>query len=419
MGPPKLLIAGRGPLAILGARVATARGYAPTLLFDPAPFPPFLLTGEGVGPSSGILGFLLREAGFPDSRLPEARDGGESRLLYFGKTHRMLGCPLPAGGLSSEEEERFFSGLRLLGESVFPESENRMKQSYRVTSTRFPWNKRLLNWILEPERKKEDLPGSLRKVAESVLGPWSAFLSEIRPFAGLSQRKSTDAELIRVLMHLSSARTRVIRAFRDLFDVEQWSVETSVPGVPFVTWEGRTLDVTKSGSRWTVSGGSAAFGPQNSFDRVLSLSAPPEFPLGEGACPVIRSAVPSFWPSGLLMSGEGGSSFLIRSPGADPDRREGRLIFSKTSGEGAESWVERWNGHSLQPFLFSGQIRHRHVDPLLAVSPGSLSPPRNKTPYLKVAGNYAEMTDPSVIPVVTEDWLADLSMALPSRTASS
>jgi hypothetical protein len=376
------------------------------------------MTGGGVG-ASGILGFLLREAGFSDSWRADAGDGEESRLLYFGKTHRMLGCPLPAGVLSTEEEERFFPGLRLLAESVFPELENRMKQSYRVTSTRFPWNKRLLNWILEPERKKEDLPGSLRKIAESALVPWSAFLSEIRPFAGLSQRKWTDAELIRVLMHLSSSRTRLIRGFRDLFDVEEGRVERSLPGIPFVTWEGRTLGLKKSGSRWSVSGDSEAFGPQNAFDRVLSLSAPPEFSLGEATCPVRRSAVPSFWPSGLLTSGEGGSSFLIMSPGVDPDRGEGRVIFSGTSDEGAESWIERWNAHSLSPFLLSGQIRQRHVAPLLAISPETLSPPRNKTSYLRIAGHYAEMTDPSVIPVVTEDWLADFSMALPSRTASS
>jgi hypothetical protein len=303
---------------------------------------------------------------------------------------------------------------------VFPEIENRLEESYRSTSGYIPLGRRLANWILEPERKKEELPRTVRRIADPLLEPWQGFLMDLRAFAGFSSRRWNDAELIRALMGLVSSKGRIIRTFRDLLGMDEEEMKVHFSGnshVPVRIWDGKTLLVRKGDHRGRVAleNPGHGTGTEESYDRILSLAGIPTTPLSDMTCTLRIPSIPSSWPSLAMLSEEGMSSFLILPSPAEPHRGEARLMVPAGSGESPDLWIERWNRQTLYPFLVPGSQRIRETRPLLALSPKDFSTPRQKTSNLSVAGHYSDLTDPSLLPILTEDWLADLSMVLPAR----
>lgn len=439
MSPLKILIAGDGPLALLAARIAASRGYSPTLLSSSSPASPFLMLGNGGGEPGGLLSALLAEAGLPP---PKSRRGPHTAqsavFLYLGRVHRLLGCPLPVAGLTPEEEARFFPGLGTLSGSVFPELENRMDQSYRASSTFFPLGKRIMNWILEPERKKEHLPSSIKKIADSVLEAWRPLLDDFKPFAGVSSRKTNDPELLRAIMHLASARARIVMGPEDILLGDGGPVSPS--SIHRIERGEAPVVLGKSGrhGQWSLLAKEPDERSPNIFDRVLSLTGEPVVRVREMSCSFDPSAIPAHWPSSLLLSEGTRSSLLILPPtsGNSSGGRARMVIAENPGGEGpgvgkqgedrpedwpedwTENWIGRWNRQSLFPFLRPGSGKEPRILPLLKPAPGEEFSPKRKTSHLSQAGHVSVLTDPSRLPVLPEDWLADLSMALPARKPS-
>jgi hypothetical protein len=399
MASPTLLIVGRGRVAVLAARLAAVRGYVPTLSESRAVVGPSLFLG---GPE-GLLPLLEAESGYSLGMDQMDATPGLPKLLYLGSLHRLVGCLL-AGAVSPEEAERFFPGREILQTALSPELDGRILLSYRKTSVRTPLGQRILDWFLEPERQKESLPRAIRKKAAPLLPPWTEFLEDIRPFSGLSGKKLDNPESLRLLVHLVESRGRVLAGSGAPLEIE--GVEILPAGVALPE-----IEKAKKGRGYALAG------QDRTFDRVLALTAPPDRPLASARCALLPGRISPLWPSSLLLREDPGNvSFLIRG-----EKEAARLTIVPKGGadlrEEFGGWVERWNRESLFPFLDPDSLE------IVTPAPGTLFAPnhapslREETPFLSRAGHYAEMVDPTCLPVVPEDFWADLSLAIPSLVA--
>ena len=112
--PTTLLIAGRGPLALLAAKLAAGRGYRTTLLLETLSHPSPMILGHGrEGPAFGLFEAILSETGLGEGAFSELSPLQRS-LLYVGTIHRILGPSFPSVALTPEEEGRFFPGTEPL-----------------------------------------------------------------------------------------------------------------------------------------------------------------------------------------------------------------------------------------------------------------------------------------------------------------
>ena len=410
MGSPTLLIVGRGPVAILTARLAAVRGYRPTLLLDTEPEAPALFLGGREGVAS-----LLEEESACILGVDEApSDPSLPVLMYLGTPHRLVGCRL-SSPVSREEEDRFFPFLGLIQSSLGPELDRRILLSVRKTSVRAAFGQRILDWLLEPERQKESLPRALRKTTHQILPFWSSLIGDLIPFAGLASRRMDDPESLRILSHLIDGRARVV--FRSRISE---SDITELPGIDLMTGgtEPCLLERDRKGKGWNLHASM-----DQSFDRVLSLTGRPDPSLVEASCSFDPEKVSPLWPSGVLLQDlPGRPSLLLLPPTGERTGMTARLLFSPSPGESPESamlrWVDRWNAESLIRFLHRDTATIRKRRDSIAFPPGHEPSLREVTPLLSTSGHYSEMLDPTHLGVVPEDFWADLSMAIPSLNSS-
>ncbi|MCL5284672.1 MAG: hypothetical protein M1313_02775 [Nitrospirae bacterium] len=404
MASPTVLIVGRGPAAYLAARLAVVRGYVPTLAVRSGFSGPSLYLGG----REGISALVEAESSFPFGMGEASSDPSLSLLLYLGSPHRRVGCRL-SGPVSPEEMERFFPGREILQTAFSPELDGRILLSYRKTSVRAPLGERIVNWFLEPERQKESLSRALRKQVPKVLPPWSPLLEDILPFAGFGSRTPDSAESLRLLTQLTESRGVVLTGI---------GVSPELPGVEthLSTSEPVLLKKAKRGRGFVLSG------EDRSFDRVLALTGTPDFPLTTACCDVDPERLSPLWPSCLLLRDSPGRvSLLLRDAGQTGSGMRARLVVPGTRGNPEEEmreWVDRWNRESLFPFLRPGSLEMAEEGPMLAFASGHSPSLREVTPLLSVAGHLAEMVDPALLPVIPEDFWADLSLALPSLRPS-
>ncbi len=398
MAAPTLLIVGRGPGAALAARLAAVRGYVPTLVVNRE------LCGPGflLGGMEGIVPLVETESGYSVGTDAVSATPGLPLLLYLGTCHRLVGCLLSGPLPSPEEEERFFPGREILQTALSPELDGRILLSYRKTSVRASLGQRTIDWFLEPERQKESLPRAIRKKAVPALPPWKEFLEDILPFAGLSGKKHDDPESLRLLVHLIESRGRGLARGAAPQELEGVEVLPSGPGLP-------EIEKAKKGRGFTL------VGQERSFDRVLALTGTPERPLVSARCALLPDRVSPLWPSCLLLrDAPGKASFLIRE-----ENGRARLTIPAPEGNDLQEemgrWVDRWNGMSLFPFLVPDSLEIEPPAARTLLAPGHAPSLREETPFLARSGRYSEMVDPTLLPVVPEDYWADLSLAIPSR----
>ena len=397
MASPSLLIVGRGPVAALAARLAALRGYVPALAGNREDSGPSLLLGG----LEGILPLVEAECGDSLRTVPVSASPGLPLLLYFGSPHRLVGC-LMSGPMSPEEEARFFPGGDILQTTLSPELDGRILLSYRKTSVKASLGQRTIDWFLEPERQKESLPRAMRKKVLPLLPAWKELLEDMLSFAGLSGKKADDPEPLRLLLHLIESRGVGLAGSSAPLEVEGVEILPTGPDLP-------VIEKAKRGKGFTLSG------QDRSFDRVLALTAPPDRRLASGRCTFYPDRIPPLWPACLLLRDSPGNlSFLIRG-----EKGQARLTISPPEGSNLEMemdrWVARWNREALFPFIVPDSLE------IVARPTGSLFAPddaptlREETPFLSRSGHYAEMVDPTLLPVVPEDFWADLSLAIPSR----
>ncbi len=410
MAAPKLLIVGRGPVAILAARLAMVRGYEPTLLVDSSPDWPTLFLGG----REGVVSLLEEQSGCHLGAEEASTDPALPLLLYMGDVHRLVGCRLTVPA-SPEEEGRFFPDLSTLQTSLSPELDRGILLSIRKTSFRASLGQRLFDWFLEPEREKETLARSYRKVVAQILPHWKTILEDVAPFAGLAERRPEDPERFRLLSNFTEGRGRILSGFPGPAEsvVDLPGVEVMAAGAEPVV-----LEWKKRGRSVTIEGQKDRY-----FDKVLSLTAAPSLPLLDAMCDIDSEKLSPLWPGCVLLKSDQGEPSFLTFPSAEGagGKRVVRISAPRT-GEGdmravMTQWVDRWNAESLFPFLRPESLILREIRPLVVFPSGTDPFPREVTPLLSVEGHYAEMVDPTRIPVVSEDFWADLSMAIPSLTS--
>lgn len=403
MAAPSLLIAGRGSAALFAARLAAVRGYRTTLLLDPDPAPLALHMGSG----GGVLSRLEAEAGAALSPCPTA-SLSLPPCLFLGPPARYLGAPRPSVPASPEEEERFFFGIdAALSSSVFPELERRMELSHQKTSTvpSLFWG--LSNWFLEPEREKERLPRKIAREAKLAIAPAEGLLSALLPFAGLFGRRPDHPEALRLFMNMKPSRMLSLPP------------QISLPSAPndVLFFAGKRPPVLASsghGRHFRLSG------EDRDYDRVLLMTESPSVPLVSGVCDITLSALPALWPSIVLLSSpEGGGSLLLLDRHRDGDRSRGWLwgscLHGQDPGRSLLAWVDLWNAQTLLPVLDRLSLVRRETSPLLEGAEDLTLRAREKTVHLKTDGHLSCLVDPTLLPLVSEDFWADLSLALPAR----
>lgn len=408
--PTTLLIAGRGPLALLAAKLAAGRGYRTTLLLDKLPDPSPMVLGHGrEGPGFGLFEAILSETGLGEGAFADLPPLHRS-LLYVGTIHRILGPSFPSVSLTPEEEGRFFPGTEPLIRSVLPELDRRIDGSWRSTSTRGGWTERLLTWVFEPERHKETLPKKLRAMSEGLLDPWRPLLEDLGTFVGMGEGYPDDPEFQRVLLALVLGRTGRLSPgyFPDLED--HGALASFLSGIRIERFGGIPWQFEKKGRRGLVVYPPAENQPPVIVDRILDLMGPSERDPIEGTCTVELASLPDRWPSLILFSGP---SALLDIPTIS--RRDGQAEARVLLSQPTEAPEATWNRAALCPFVVPGSFRPvpARIGGLKAVE-GSIFPrTHRKGAFLSAKGPLSVMTDPSLIGMLPEDWLADLSMAIP------
>ena len=405
MASQRVLIVGRGPVAFLAARLAAVRGYDPTLALFSGPGGPALYLGG----KEGISSLVEAESSTPMGLGHVSSDPSLPFLLYLGTPHRLVGCRLTPLSPSPEEEERFFPGREILQTILSPELDGRIELSYRKTSIRGSLGQRILDWFMEPERQKESLSRPVRKEAAKLLPPWRSLLEDLAPFAGLSTKKPEAAESLRLLAHLTESRGVVLSG---------GGISPEMAGIATHPVEGDSLvlEKPKRGRGLTTPG------LDQTFDRVLALTGSPDPPLVGGSCVCLPEKLSPLWPSCVLLRDSPGRlSILLREEGGGKTPGRARLMIpfrgQKDPEEEMRWWVDRWNRESLFPFLRPESLEMATPGPRLSSSGAPLPSLREVTPFLSVGGPLSEMVDPTLLPVICEDFWADLSMALPNLLA--
>lgn len=403
MAAPSLLIVGRGPAALFAARLAAVRGYRTTLLIDSDPAPLALHMGSG----GGVLSRLESEAGAALSPSPTA-PLSLPPCLSLGTPARYLGAPRPLAPASPEEEERFFFGLEAaLSSSIFPELSRRMELSHQKTSTVPSLLSGLSNWLFEPEREKERLPRKMAREAKLSIAPAGDLLSALLPFAGLSGRRPEHPEALRLFMNMNSSR---------MLSLPPQIPPPSAPNeVRF--FEGKrppVLAASGHGRRFRLSG------EEGDYDRVLLMTESPSVSLVSGVCDLALSALPAHWPSIVLLSSpEGGGSLLLIERHGGGDKSRGWLwgthLQGQDPGQSLLSWVDLWNAQTLLPVMDRPSLVRRETSPMIEGGEELTGRAREKTVYLRTNGTLSCLVDPTFLPLVSEDFWADLSLALPAR----
>ncbi|MGC8529513.1 MAG: hypothetical protein ACP5OP_04855 [Leptospirillia bacterium] len=410
MAPSSLLIAGRGFPAIFAARLAEARGYRTTLLLDPDPAPLSLVMGAG----GGILSRLEAEVGAalcPTSPVPLSTPV----MLSLGEPLRYLGAASPASSVSPEEARRFLLSLDAsLSGAIFPELARTMALSHEKTSARAPFFSRLANWVFEPEREKERLPRRLKAEARRILAPVGPLLFSLLPFSGLSGSDLADPEVLRLLQNATAARMMGLPP-----------LEFSSGPPPDVTlWHGKfpaVLETTGRGRRYQIAG------EAETYDRLLLMTESSDPAFVSGVIEVDRTALPPHWPTLVyLPREEGGESREARGGvllAVEPSRRGGvsrgwlwgEILPGEAPAQTLLSGVDRLNGQALLPVLNRPTLVRREPRPFVSTGEIPLGGLREMTSYLKKGGHLSLLRDPTLLPLVTEDFWADLSLALPAR----
>ena len=405
MGSPRILIFGRGPVAFLAARLASVRGYEPTLALSSGPGGPALYLGG----REGISSLVEAESATPIGLGHVSADPALPLLLYLGTPHRLVGCRLTPLAPSPEEEDRFFPGREILQTLRSPELDRRIELSYRKTSVRGSLGQRIIDWFLEPERQKESLQRPVRKEAARLMPPWQLFLEDMAPFAGLSPKKPEAAESLRLLANLTESRGVVLSG---------GGLSPEMPGVVIHPVGPDPLVLEKAGR----GRGLTTPGLDTSFDRVLAFTGSPDPPLVSGSCGYLPEKLSPLWPDCILLRDSPGRvSLLLCERGEAETGGRARLVIpvrgQKDPEEEMRWWIDRWNRESLFPFLRPDSLEMAEAGPRLSSASGTLRPLREVTPFLSVGGPLSEMVDPTLLPVICEDFWADLSMAIPNLSA--
>ena len=413
MAPPSLLIAGRGLPALFAARLAEARGYRTTLLLDPDPAPLSLVMGTG----GGILSRLETEAGAPFSPTSPL-SLSTPVLLSLGEPLRYLGASAPASPVSPEEARRFLGSLDAsLSVAIFPELARTMALSHEKTSARAPFFSRLANWIFEPEREKERLPRRLKAESRKIVAPIGPLLSSLLPFAGLAGSDLSDPEALRLLQNATAVRMVAVPPL------------TTPPGPPpeVTLWRGQlpaVLEPSGHGQRYRIAG------EAEEYDRLLLLTEAPEPAFVSGRLEIDRAALPPHWPTLICLPREeasesrearGGVLLAIEpSHGGGVSRGWlwGEILPGKEPAPTLLSAVDRLNAQTLLPPLDRPTLVRREIHPFVSMGEIPLGGLREATSYLKKGSHLSLLRDPTLLPLVSEDFWADLSLALPARATA-
>ena len=410
MAPLSLLIAGRGFPALFAARLAERRGYRTTLLLDPDPAPLSVVMGGG----GGILSRLESEVGAALSPTPPMPLSTPA-MLSMGPPARYFFAPLPGSSPAPEEASRFqFSLIPELSQAVFPELSRTMALSHGKTSTVAPFFSRLTNWIFEPEREKERLPRKLAAEARRLIAPAESLLLSLLPLAGLVGRLPGDPAALRLLQNATPGRLVAV------------SPPTSLPVPPqdVTLWRGKlpaALEPCGHGRRYRIAG------ETEEFDRVLLLTEPPDPAFVSGVVDLDPRAMPPHWPTVVHFprketegtgETEGGALLVVEHSG-NGGRPRGwiwsELLPEEDPAHALLAGVERLNAQTLVPALDRPTLVRREVHPLLFMDSLPLGGLRETTAYLKKGGHLSLLRDPTLLPLVSEDFWADLSLALPAR----
>lgn len=407
MAPPSLLIAGRGLPALFAARLAECRGYRTTLLLDPAPAPLSLVMGAG----EGILSRLEAEAGRPLSPTPPV-PLSTPPLLSLGEPLRYLGVPSPPSPFSPEESRRFLLSLPAsLSVAIFPELSRTMALSHAKTSLRAPFFSRLANWVFEPEREKERLPRRLKAEARRIIAPLGSLLSSLLPFAGLAGSDLADPEALRLLQNATAARMVALSS----------SAFHPTPPSDVTLWQGKfpaVIEPTDRGHRYRIAG------ETEEYDRLLLLTEEPVPVLVSGSVEVDRAALPTHWPMLVCLPREDktdprGGVLLAVEPSQGGGFSRGWLWGEVLPGEEPAptllSAVDRLNAQALLPPLDRPTLVRREPHPFVSTEKIPMGGLRETTSFLKKGGALSLLRDPTLLPLVAEDFWADLSLALPAR----
>ena len=410
MAPPSLLIAGRGLPALFAARLAEARGYRTTLLLDPAPAPLSLVMGAG----AGILSRLEAEAGVSLAPTP-ALPLSAPPLLSLGEPLWYLGASSPASRISPEESRRFLLSLDAsLSVAIFPELARTMVLSHAKTSLRAPFFSRLANWVFEPEREKERLPRRLKAEARRIVAPVLPLLSSLLPFAGLAGSGPADPEALRLLQNMTAVRMVAIPPVAALptrpTDVTLW--QGKFPAV---------IEPTDRGHRYRIAG------EPEEYDRLLLLTEEPDPPFVSGSVEVDRAALPGHWPMLVSLPREeknalrGGVLLAVepsQSGGFSRGWLWGEILPGMEPAPTLLSAVDCLNAQALLPPLDRPTLVRRESQPFVSTEKIPMGGLRETTSYLKKGGPLSLLRDPTLLPLVAEDFWADLSLALPARATA-
>ena len=407
MASLSLLIAGRGFPALFAARLAETRGYRTTLLLDPDSAPLSLVMVAG----GGILSRLESEAGAALSPTPPLPLPTPA-FLSLGEPARYLGASPPVSPPSPEEATRFLYSLEAsLAASVFPELARTMALCHEKTSTPTPLLSRLVNWILEPEREKERLSRKLSAEARGGIRPVESLLSSLLPLAGLSGKSPVDPESLRVLQNLLPSR---------MIAVSPLGAGSVAPG-DVRLWRGQlpaVLEMCSRGRRVRIAG------EPEEFDRLLLLTDSPDPAFVSGVLNLDAQAIPPHWPPFVHLPPEKneegkGEVFLAIEPSVNGAPSRGwlwsELLPGETPARTLLAAVDRFNARTILPALDRSTLVRRELSPLLSMEGISLRGLRKTTSYLQKGGAFLVMGDPTLLPLVTEDFWADLSLALPAR----